>query len=175
MPPGGGHGTDRDNAERVIHRPGWGGRRPDRCRRCVSVPEQWGGRPRARRSRGLTAGGAVVRETLASGRIWNVTPRPRWRERVVAHGRVRPAPTCSAAPVIPGPDGKGEPSPPRGWTWAALMHRAFEVDVLAHPHRRRPPAADRHAAPSPVIRKILAHLRRAPRGIRADPAVALAG
>jgi hypothetical protein len=23
---------------------------------------------------------------------------------------------------------------PRAWTWAALMHRAFAMDVLAYPH-----------------------------------------
>jgi hypothetical protein len=31
-------GSRRRLAERVIHRPGWGRRRPDRCRRCVGVP-----------------------------------------------------------------------------------------------------------------------------------------
>src|SRR6266481_7148985 len=38
MAPRWGHGADWDNAERVIHRPGWGRRRPDPCRRCVGVP-----------------------------------------------------------------------------------------------------------------------------------------
>src|SRR6266536_3913026 len=40
MAPRWGHGADRDNAERVIHRTGWGWRRPDRCRRCVGVPRR---------------------------------------------------------------------------------------------------------------------------------------
>ncbi|MGH7349633.1 MAG: transposase, partial [Candidatus Rokuibacteriota bacterium] len=33
-----------------------------------------------------------------------LAPRARWRERVVAYGRVAPAPTGSAAPMVPGPD-----------------------------------------------------------------------
>src|SRR5437667_11812030 len=40
MAPRWGHGADWDNAERVIHRTGWGRWRPDRCRRCVGVPTQ---------------------------------------------------------------------------------------------------------------------------------------
>ena len=84
------------------------------------------------------------------------------RERVVAYGRVRPAPTASAAAPAAGPDGAGEKSPPRAWSWAALMHRAFAVDVLACPHcggRLRLIATLHDPA---VIRKILAHLGRAP-------------
>ena len=61
-------------------------------------------------------------------------PRSRWRERVMAYGRVRPELTASAAPPAAGPDGTGEKSPPRAWSWAALMHRAFAVEVMACPH-----------------------------------------
>jgi hypothetical protein len=43
--------ADRDNAERVIHRSGWGWRRPNRCGRCVYVPERSGGQARARGDR----------------------------------------------------------------------------------------------------------------------------
>ena len=67
----------------------------------------------------------------------------------------------SAAPVVPGPDGTGETSPPRRWSWAALMHRAFAVDVLACVHcggRLRLIATLHDPA---VIRTILAHLGRA--------------
>jgi len=91
-----------------------------------------------------------------------LAPRARWRERVVASGRVRPEPTASAAAPAAGPDGTGEKSPPRAWSWAALMHRAFAVDVLACPHcggRLRLIATLHDPA---VIRKILAHLGRAP-------------
>ena len=96
-----------------------------------------------------------------------LAPRARWRERVVAYGRVAPAPTGSAAPR---PEGPGKPSPPRGWSWAALMHRAFAVDVLACPHcggRLRLIATLHDPA---VIRKILAHLGRSPSGPSPGPA-----
>jgi len=63
-----------------------------------------------------------------------LAPRSRWRERVMAYGRVRPELTASAAPPAAGPDGTGEKSPPRAWSWAALMHRAFAVEVMACPH-----------------------------------------
>jgi hypothetical protein len=56
--------------------------------------------------------------------------RARWRERVVAYGRVLPKPTASA-PLAAGLDDAGVKSAPRAWTWAALMHRAFAIDVLA--------------------------------------------
>ena len=83
---------------------------------------------------------------------------------MIAYGRVRPEPTASAAPPAAGPDGTGEKSPPRAWSWAALMHRAFAVDVLACPHcggRLRLIATLHNPT---VIRKILAHLGRAPVG-----------
>ena len=76
---------------------------------------------------------------------------------LVTYGRVRPEPTASAAPAA-GPDGTEERRPPRAWSWAALMHRAFAVDVLACPHcggRLRLIATLHDAA---VIQKILAHL-----------------
>jgi len=89
---------------------------------------------------------------------------------MVAYGRVRPEPTASAAAPAAGPDGTGEKSPPRGWSWAALMHRAFAVDVLACPHcggRLRLIATLHDPA---VIRKILAHLGRAPSRPSSGPA-----
>jgi hypothetical protein len=63
-----------------------------------------------------------------------LAPRARWRERVVAYGRVAPAPTTSSAPLVAGLDGTGVKPRPRYWTWAALMHRAFALDVLACSH-----------------------------------------
>ena len=47
---------------------------------------------------------------------------------------------------------------PRAWTWAAFMHRAFAIDVLACPHcgGRLRLIATLHDPV--VIRKILAHL-----------------
>src|SRR5262245_38462428 len=69
-----------------------------------------------------------------------------------------PEPTASTAPLAAHREGTGVKSSPRGWTWAALMHRAFAIDVLACPHcggRLRLIATLHDPA---VIRKILAHL-----------------
>jgi hypothetical protein len=41
-----------------------------------------------------------------------LAPRARWRERVVAYGRVLPEPTAAAAPLAAGPDDAGV-KPPR--------------------------------------------------------------
>jgi hypothetical protein len=90
MAPRWGQGADPDSAERVIHRAGWGRRRPDRCRRCVYVPERWGGRPGARRSRGVTRGGRWAGSPWPSGRIWMVLPASRaQRTSDVAPGVLR--------------------------------------------------------------------------------------
>src|SRR5262245_16948531 len=87
-----------------------------------------------------------------------LAPRARWRERVVAYGRVASEPTASAASLAAGPDDPGVKSTPRAWTWAALMHRAFAIDVLACPNcgGRLRLIATLHDPV--VIRKILAHL-----------------
>jgi Putative transposase/Transposase zinc-binding domain len=99
-----------------------------------------------------------------------LAPRARWRERVVAYGRVAAEPTALAPPLVAGPDGTGVTSKPRYWTWAAVMHRAFAIDVLACPHcggRLRLIATLHHPA---VIRKLLAHLGMAPSGPSPGPA-----
>jgi hypothetical protein len=41
---------------------------------------------------------------------------------------------AAAAPLAAGLDDAGVKPTPRAWTWAALMHRAFAIDVLACPH-----------------------------------------
>ena len=89
---------------------------------------------------------------------------------MVGYGRVLPEPTASPAPQAAGPDVAGEKSPPRAWSWAALMHRAFAVDVLVCPHcggRLRLIATIHDPA---VIRKILAHLGRSQSGQSPGPA-----
>jgi hypothetical protein len=96
-----------------------------------------------------------------------LAPHARWRERVVASGRVLPEPTASAAPLAAGPHDAGVKPTPRAWTWAALMHRAFAIDVLACLHcggRLRLIATLHDPA---VIRRILAHVGG--RRLRAEP------
>ena len=65
-----------------------------------------------------------------------VAPHARLRERVIAYGRRVRDPTGSAGsavPPAPSPGGTGGTTTQRSWTWAALMHRAFAIDVLACP------------------------------------------
>ena len=102
-----------------------------------------------------------------------LSPHARWRERVVAYGRRVPDPpssTGSAAPPAPSPGGTGGTTTPRSWTWAALMHRAFAIDVLACPRcggRLRLIATLHDPA---VIRRILAHLGLSRSGQSPGPA-----
>ena len=57
-----------------------------------------------------------------------MAPRARWRLPVVRCGRPAPGAT------VPSADARPRPVSPRGaWTWAALMHRVFALDVLACP------------------------------------------
>ena len=97
--------------------------------------------------------------------------RARWRARVVVYGRPVPEPTASRAPLAAGPDGTGvKTASPRAWSWAALMHRAFGIDVLACAHcgGRLRLIATRHDPA--VIRKILAHLALGHSGQSPGPA-----
>ena len=96
-----------------------------------------------------------------------LAPCARWRERVVAYGRVAAEPTV---PRAPGPDGTGVTPTPRAWNWARLMHRAFAIDVLACVHcgGRLRLIATLHDPV--VIRRILAHLDFAHSGQSPGPA-----
>jgi len=113
----------------------------------------------------------TLRFQVFDERMHNVTtPRARWRARVVAYGRVAPEPTALAPPLAAGAEGAMAKSRPRAWSWAALMHRAFAIDVLACPHcggRLRLIATLHDPA---VIRKILAHLGMAASGPSPGPA-----
>jgi len=97
-----------------------------------------------------------------------LAPRARWRARVVAYGRVEPAPMAPPPPA--GPGGAAGPSIARAWSWAALMHRAFAIDVLACVNcgGRLRLIATLHDPV--VIRKLLAHLGMAPSGPSPGPA-----
>jgi len=104
-----------------------------------------------------------------------LAPRARWRERVVAYGRVLPESTVLALPIAAGPEGPGVKSSPRAWSWAALMHRAFGIDVLACAHcggRLRLIATLHDPA---VIRTILAHLALSHSGQSPGPAPPASG
>jgi hypothetical protein len=58
-----------------------------------------------------------------------LAPHARWRPQVVGYGR--PAPTVTTGD--PAAAHRVPPPARRNWTWAALMRRAFAVDVLACP------------------------------------------
>jgi hypothetical protein len=58
-----------------------------------------------------------------------LAPHARWRPQVVGHGRATPRVTAGD----PAEARRAPPPPLRNWTWAALMRRAFAVDVLACP------------------------------------------
>ena len=100
-----------------------------------------------------------------------LAPRARWRERVVAYGRVAArAHGLGGAAGRRSATGTGVKSSPRAWSWAALMHRAFAIDVLACPHcggRLRLIATLHDPA---VIRRLLAHLGMARSGPSPGPA-----
>ena len=89
---------------------------------------------------------------------------------MVAYGRVAAEPTVLAPPLGAGPEGTGVKSSPHAWSWAALMHRAFAIDVLACAHcggRLRLIATLHDPA---VIPKILAHVGVGPSGPSPGPA-----
>jgi hypothetical protein len=79
------------------------------------------------------------------------------------------------AALAPAPDGARDQAKPRAWSWAALMHRAFGIDVLACPNcggRLRLIATLHDPA---VIRKILAHLALSHSGQSPGPAPPASG
>jgi hypothetical protein len=101
-----------------------------------------------------------------------LAPRARWRRQVVTYGRPdrAAAPAASSAGAEPpSPPSGPESRPPRYWSWAALMHRAFAVDVLACPRcggrlRLIAMVHDPH-----VIQRILAHRLRSASGQSPGP------
>jgi hypothetical protein len=96
--------------------------------------------------------------------------RARWRERVVAYGRVAAESTALAPALAAGPEGVKAKSGSRAWNWAALMQRAFAIDVLACPHcggRLRLIATLHDPA---VIRKLVTHLGMVRSGPSPGPA-----
>ena len=85
-----------------------------------------------------------------------LAPNARWRAQVVRY--TRPALDAHALDPAAGPRAVRTPRP---WTWAALMRRVWDRDVLACPRwggRLRVIAGVQDPA---VLRPILAHLARA--------------
>ncbi|MBI4608833.1 MAG: transposase [Candidatus Rokubacteria bacterium] len=106
-----------------------------------------------------------------------LAPHAQWRRRVVAYGRIVPDPTGSAggaAALLPLSEGAGAQRRPRYWTWAALMRRAFEIDVLACPRCGGRMRLIATVDDPGVIRRILAHLRRSVQSPGPAPPVATA-
>jgi hypothetical protein len=63
-----------------------------------------------------------------------LAPHARWRRHVVAYGRAAPeSGALRPAEAGPAPRESRAPRPRRNWTWAALMRRAFALDVMACP------------------------------------------
>jgi len=83
----------------------------------------------------------------------------RWRPAVVAYGRPEPD-TASGPMESPGAgDGEGRGvAKPRYWTWAALMRRAFDLDVLRCPRCAGRMELIGTIEDPAVIARILAHL-----------------
>jgi hypothetical protein len=63
-----------------------------------------------------------------------LAPHAEWRPRAVAYGRAATEDTdARTLGAVPGPAAEGPASKVRYWSWAALMRRTFEIDVLACP------------------------------------------
>jgi len=100
-------------------------------------------------------------------RLAALVPRPR-RPLLTYHGVLAPAASWRDS-IVPTPDpvdsSKGCPHSeserrPRKWrTWAELMKRAFEIDVLVCPHCRGARKLISLITDPSVIRRILSHLK----------------
>ena len=63
-----------------------------------------------------------------------LAPHARWRAEIVAYGRTeRDRLTDLGAAHVRAGAGRGSADRPRYWTWAALMRRAFDLEVLRCP------------------------------------------
>src|SRR5262252_9813850 len=62
-----------------------------------------------------------------------LAPHADWRPAVVAYGRLGDAATAPPEPMGKAEAERGGAARSRYWTWAALMRRAFDLDVLRCP------------------------------------------
>jgi hypothetical protein len=90
----------------------------------------------------------------------------RWRPEVVGYSRREDAQAANAGAAA-AEAGRGRAGSPRYWTWAALMRRAFGLDVLLCPHCAGRMQLIVTIDDPAMIKKILAHLGLP--GAREDP------
>ncbi len=88
-----------------------------------------------------------------------LAPRAAWRAEVVPHVSAHRAPGVTADPPVPDPASETTRRPSgRGASWAQLMRRAFEIDVLACPRCDGRLRLIALIETSGVARRILMHL-----------------
>jgi hypothetical protein len=84
-----------------------------------------------------------------------LAPHAHWRPQVVSYGRAAP----EAAVLGPAETRQVLSPPPCNWTWAALMRRAFAIDVLACPNCGGPMRVIATVEDPLAVRQILAAQR----------------
>ena len=84
-----------------------------------------------------------------------LAPHAHWRPQVVSYGRAAP----EAAVLGPAETRQVLSPPPCNWTWAALMRRAFAIDVLACPNWGGPMRVIATVEDPLAVRQILAAQR----------------
>jgi len=87
-----------------------------------------------------------------------LAPHARWRPAVVAYGRLGDAATAPHETMGRAEAERGGAARPCYWTWAALMRRAFDLDVLRCPRCGGRMELIATVDDPAVIHRILAHL-----------------
>ena len=88
-----------------------------------------------------------------------LAPYARWRPDVVAYGRPEGDPATGPKETMGRAEGERQgAAKPRSWTWAALMRRAFDLDVLRCPRCAGRVELIGTIDDPAVIHRILAHL-----------------
>jgi len=95
-----------------------------------------------------------------------LAPHARWRPDVVAHGRADGGRALDSSAAV-AEAGRARTGSSRHWTWALLMRRAFDLDVLRCPRCAGRTQLIATIEDPAVIRQILAHLGFS--GTRAGP------
>jgi uncharacterized protein YbaR (Trm112 family) len=99
-----------------------------------------------------------------------LAPQAEWRRQVVAYGRTESQdPEARGAGMFPVCEGTRPGCQPRYWAGAALMRRAFEIDVLACPRCGGRLRLIATVEDPRGIRRILTHLGLPPEASSPDP------